>query len=490
MKYCNALRLAVLFLITASVSFAQNAGSPTLVLQGGTLIDGTGAAPRENGTIVVRGDKILSVLPNRTQPLPEGVRSVDARGKYVLPGLVDGHTHYAGYAAQLYLHYGITSVVDTGNTNPWILVQKDAIRRGLLAGPRIYSVGAMIDNPPEIFGDSTILVETEEAARAAVRRQAAEGVDAIKVYKQLRPDLMRAVIEEAHLNGIPVTGHVAISARDAVMMGIDSFEHATGIPIATMTDREKLREIEEKRYTDIHYLVDHLTVPESFYYMKPELYGDLIKLFVEKGTSVTPTLVCYWLGGHRFSQQYEQEDRALLADPAYSFVPELDRRWIMEAYRYFGQVKSTARYQQAYKNLQLFLKQLSEAGGKIVAGSDATPYEMHGINLHREIELLVDSGLTPMKALLAATRYAAEKFRAWDEVGSVEPGKYADFLILDANPLEDIRNTQKIHMVIQGGRILDTRLDPTRMDEIPHPPSPEGSAAKQEILLFGRTLSP
>ena len=76
-----------------------------------------------------------------------------------------------------------------------------------------------------------------------------------------------------------------------------------------------------------------------------------------------------------------------------------------------------------------------------------------------------------MKALLAATRYAAEKFQAWDEVGSVEPGKYADFLILDANPLEDIRNTQKIHMVIQGGRILDTRLDPTRMDEIPHPPS-------------------
>ena len=115
MKYCNALRLAVLFLASASISFAQNAGSPTLVLQGGTLIDGTGTAPRENGTIVVRGDKILSVLPNRIQPLPEGVRSVDARGKYVLPGLVDGHTHYAGYAAQLYLHYGITSVVDTGN---------------------------------------------------------------------------------------------------------------------------------------------------------------------------------------------------------------------------------------------------------------------------------------------------------------------------------------------------------------------------------------
>ena len=472
-----------LFLASFSASCTQQAQEGAensfLAIRGGTLIDGTGAPPTANGVILVRDNKILRISSDATQPVPPGARVVEAEGKYVLPGLIDGHTHYAGYSAPIYLHYGITTVVDTGNIGAWILSQKRAIETGLLPGPRVYTTGSMVDNPPSTFGYGHI-VDTEAAARKAVSTLAEQGANAIKVYKKLRPNLLRVVIEEAHLNGIPVTGHIAISARDAVLMGLDSIEHASGIQIATMTDQEKLNEIEEKRYTETGYMVDHATLPESFYYMKPELYGDLIELFMEKGTSVTPTLVCYWLGGHRFSKQYEEEDRALLADPSYAFVPELDRRWIFMAYDSFGRIKSGPRYQEGYKNLQLFLKQFSEAGGKIVAGSDSTPYEMYGINLHREMELLVDAGLTPMKALLGATRYAAEKFRKWHEVGSVEPGKYADFVVLDANPLEDIRNTQKIHRVIQSGRVLDTTLHGDFVDHIPRPPR----SRDQEKLLF------
>lgn len=477
---------SVLILLCVSVSHVraqQTGGAPTLIIRGGTLIDGTGAPPRENGTIAVRGNKILSVIREANLPIPEGVRVVDAQGKYVLPGLIDGHVHFDPYAAPLYLYFGITSVVDTGNTAPWIFVQKFATERGLVSGPRIYAVGPHINSPPKIF--SSILVNTTDEARAAVRLIVEQGSDAIKVYKQLRPDLMRAVIEEAHFHGIPVTGHIAISARDAVMMGLDSLEHATGISIATMTDKEKLKEIEGKRYTDKDYLVDHATLPETFYFMKPELFSDLIKLFVEKGTFVTPTLICYWMGTTGLEAGFEKEDRTLLSDPAYAFVPQLDRRWILRAYEHFGRIKAGPKFQQGYKNVQSFLKQFAQAGGKIVAGSDASGYGMHAVSLHRELELLVNAGLTPAQALLGVTRNAAEKVRKWKEVGSVEPGKYADFVILNANPLEDIRNTRNIHIVIQNGKILDTKLGGNFTPPLLRPPSTEQDLASYEKLLFG-----
>ena len=488
MKQSPSLFL-VLFLLTVSVCFAQQAeqrtGSPSLVIEGGTLIDGTGTDARENGRIVARGNKILSVLDDANQPLPQGARVVDARGKYILPGLIDGHAHYSGWAAQFYLHYGITTVVDVGNASPWIFAQKWAIENGLIPGPRIYASGAIVDNPPPaLYISEWHFVETPEQARAAVRHEVAAGADAIKIYKQLRPNLMQAVVEEAHFHGIPVTAHLASSARDAVMMGVDSIEHASGIAIATMTDREKLNEVEQKRYTVRGYLADHATVRGIFSYMKPELVPDLVKLFVEKGTSVTPNLAGYWIGTHRFAEEYKREDEALLADPAYAAVPELARRWIPLAHDFFGRTKTTPRYQQAYRNLQSFLKQFAAAGGKAVVGTDSTSYEMHAVNLHREMELWVDAGLTPMQTLLGATKHAAEKYWKWDEVGSVEPGKYADFVILDANPLEDIRNTRKIHMVIQNGRILDTTLDPNFVDQLPVTPWSEDEVTNLGKLLF------
>ena len=116
-------------------------------------------------------------------------------------------------------------------------------------------------------------------------------------------------------------------------MGLDSIEHASGIQIATTSNEAFLEQVRSLRYTDTGYMVNHETFPESFYYVDTDQFPDLIQLLVKRGTFVTPTVVCYWIGVHRFSDKYEKEDRQLLSDPRYAFIPDLDRRWIMKAYR-------------------------------------------------------------------------------------------------------------------------------------------------------------
>jgi len=438
-----------------------------IVLTGGTLIDGTGAGPIENATVVISGDRIEKVLTGDTRSYESepNTQVIEIDGKFLLPGLIDGHVHYLGWAAPLYLTHGITSVLDLGNWTPWILAQRFAIANDLVPGPRIFTSAGQIDSPPGTFPHS-VNASTEEEAREIVRKHVQRGVDYIKAYTMIRPELLKAIIEEARAADLVVRGHITVSAREAALFGIASLEHMSGIAIATTDDPEILQEVEERR-TEPEFVM--ATVRELAPLMNPELFDDLIELMVKQETALSPTLVSWWMGVHPHTREYEEQDRSFLQDPRLSFIPEVSRQSIVGRYARSMRDRSDPKFQLGYAKSQKFIRAFLDAGGTVIASSDTTLGAMPGMDLHRELELLVDAGLSPLQALQAATRNPAQLIGQGHDLGTIESGKLADLIVIGGDPLQDIRNTQKIEMVIKGGKVLEVGYDSPFLDMIPRP---------------------
>ena len=475
-QYKTSLGLFPILLLLSGLALAATPGVAQdylpvakLVLEGGTLIDGTGGPPLENSTVIIAGDRIEKVLAGVGHVHEPGTRVIQIQGKFLLPGLIDGHIHYLGWAAPLYPAHGVTSVLDLGNYTTWILAQKFAVASGLLPGPRIFTAGGQLDSPPGTFPHA-VLVSTAEEARRVVREHARAGVDYIKAYTMLGPELLEATIDEARSLGLVVRGHITVGAREAGQFGIASLEHMSGIAIAAIDDEEKLQEIDERRIEPDYVMA---TVRELAPLMKPEMFDDLIRLLIEHDTAISPTLVSWWMGVHPHTAEYEEQDRVFLEDPKLSFIPEVSRESILGRYARARDQRSDPKFQVGYANTQRFIKAFFDAGGTVVAASDTTLGAMPGMDFHRELELLVDAGLSPHQALQAATRVPAQIIGKGRELGTVEPGKWADLIVIGGDPLADIRNTRKIEMVIKGGKVVDTDYDPQFRDLIPRPLSAE-----------------
>jgi hypothetical protein len=234
--------------------------TPTLVIRNGTLIDGTGKPPVEGATIVISGDRITRVATGEVTP-PTGVRVIDAGGLAVLPGLMDMHIHHRPWMWRLFLQFGVTTIRDVGSDPDLILRERERERRGELAAPRIFACGPLLDGDPPVWPAAwrgSWPLRSEEQARAAAQRLLDRGVDCLKVYSRLPSPLMRAIVELASVRGVPVTGHLGtVSARDAAEMGVDAIEHASGIGFP----------------------------------MPSEVQEQLIRVLVERGTFIVPTLL-------------------------------------------------------------------------------------------------------------------------------------------------------------------------------------------------------
>ncbi len=446
------------------------------------VIDVASGEVGRDRTIVVRHGLIQAVVPAASAALPAGTLTVDEHGRYAIPGLWDMHVHLRGGARLAaangrwlpqYLGFGITAVRDCGGDLPdAVLRWKAEVASGKIHGPRIFTSLRKIDGPDGAWAGSIPVTSAPEAA-GAIDALEAKGADFIKVYDgSIRPDVYLAVLAEAERRGLLTAGHIPLSVpfEDAIDAGLDSVEHAYHLlEAADPDDRAAARRFARGG------------IPADFepFFVAVSALGraadeaharKLFRKMAARGAALTPTLYIRRAWDRIGPDDMGQDDPRLAAVPPAireTYGPGLD----ILAYRTAAQRASDARLEQ----LEMRLTHVAaEEGVRILAGTDTgaeNPGVYPGDSLHRELETLVAAGLTPLKALQGATIEAARWFHKADEFGTIAGGKAADFVILTANPLEDITNTRSIAAVVQQGVYFDSKKVETLRKL---PPAPDG----------------
>ena len=415
-----------------------------VVIAGVTVIDGTGAPPRANVDVVIDSGRITAIGPAGRVRSPKRARRVDGRGRWLIPGLWDMHTHALPTSASmlaLYVANGVTGVRDMGTELPLVLDWRRKIAAGMLVGPRIVAAGAILDVPniPLHLG-----VPRAADARRIVDSLAAAGADFIKVHQRLPRETYFAVAQAAKRTGLPLVGHVpsSVTAAEASAAGQRSFEHLLGVPLlCTPEERASYR----------------ATTWQERLLGRCETAGDsaIFRALREQGTWQVPTFVVK-------RAMVDATDGLGLRDPAVAYAPRdvralwADTTMFPRYVRLPDSVRANVR--RLYRKQLDLVGAMHRAGIRVLAGTDApTPGVVPGWSLHAELEALVETGLTPAEALAAATRGPAEFLGALDSLGTIQVGKRADLVLLEANPLADIRHTRRIAAVIADGRVIDAR---------------------------------
>jgi len=446
----SALALCVLI---AALSASLRAQS--LLISGGTLVDGTGRPPIEDAQVLVRDGVIAEIA---TSPLTAaGVERIDARGKFILPGFIDSHVHYRDWKGELFLAHGVTAVYDLGNPYYYQAALRRGFNTGRLRGPRYFFCGEVglpeeeADQGPAVHRRGLDIIRAPGEAPAIVARLKAAGVDCLKLNERFSGELFSALARAAEDAGLRVISH-SWNVSDSVRWGIGGVEHMEGIALATATSPRAKDAIGRMRLEAGH------KNSALYQWMDPAEFDRVIRDMVARNVFVNPTLAFEWKALTPRRDVQEQEDQRLFRVPALAYVPLDDRLVILGQYRWAdgrraGEIR---QFEDGYRKVQQFLARFVQAGGKIYAGTDTSAATSPGLSLHHEMQLLVDAGLTPMQAIRTATAHGAELLGLERRLGSVERGKVADLVLLDANPLQEIANTKRIFRVIKDGRVVDT----------------------------------
>jgi Amidohydrolase family len=429
------LALASLLLLAPALSSAVT----TTAIRDVTLIDGTGAPPHPHSTLVFRGERIIALGPNRDTKVPKGARIINGRGKFVIPGLWDMHVHLwdKENVLPLYVAFGVTGVRDMGSDYARTTAWRKEIEDGKAIGPHVVTCGPPLDGV-ESREDKlpVIAVKTPDDARRAFDRLDGMDVDFVKILSSLPRQAFFALTEQCRHWRTPFAGHLPeeVRASEAIEERMGRMEHLSGLFLACSTDEPGIRAGKTPRSR----MLDTFSENRA---------RDLFRKSALFETRQTPTLTLW-------ERMACLDPARLLHNTALGYVPAAVRKTWPPPDEDLARADDPelAEMRKQFALAKKMVGLMRECGVQILAGTDTgDPYTVPGATLHRELELLVQAGLTPAEALRSAT-VEATKFLGWeDSIGALKTGMVADLVLLDADPLDDIRNVSKVAGVAVRG---------------------------------------
>src|SRR5258707_1134151 len=439
-----AVHSGILFLICLFFFEPLHAQKPAaddlLILNNVTVVDVRTGALQPEQTVILERNHIASVGPSKLAKYPRNAPSVNCRGLFLIPGLWDMHVHLVfgdwfpdakEISLPLFVANGVTGVRDMGSELDVVQDWRNEIEAGQLVGPRILTSGPMLDGPKPRF-PSSVAIATPEDAHRAVADLKRRGADFIKLQSLIPRDAVFAIAEEAKKQEIPFEGHVpdAVRASEMSAAGMKSFEHLIGIFEGSSPAED---EFLKGNKTDGKFLATYDATRAAA----------LASILAKNQTWQCPTLV-WERGGNLIDASDFSKDERVKYVPV-SWKNKTWKRFTEEITRGYGTDDLAIRKRFVEKELEV-VGMLHRAGVPFLAGTD-TPAGVHifpGYSLHEELQRFVAAGFTPLEALQTATINPARFFELEEQAGTIEKGKIADMVLLSANPLEDISNTQKI----------------------------------------------
>jgi putative CocE/NonD family hydrolase len=419
------------------------------------VVDVIGKPAQPGQTVLIRGSRIASVGKSSELSAPKGAQVVDGTGKFLIPGLWDMHVHVGlPQFFGLFLANGVTGIRQMHEFGmDSVFKWREEIRKGTMMGPRMVAAGVLIDGAGPIWPGSIVAANAKEG-RDAVQSLKKHGADFIKVYTKLSREAYFAIADEAKKEGLPFAGHVpeSVSAAEASDAGQKSMEHLYGLSLACSSKEDEIRKtiveaMSKLENKEVGRLLVRAQVQSLDTYDEQKAQR-LFKRLADDRTWQVPTFTV-------LRAMASLTDPEFTADPRIKYMPVFFKEFWHPKGSEERRKEMAGDAKKLFKKSLEMVRTLHRAGVPLLAGTDCpNPYCFPGFSLHDELALFVEAGLTPAEALQCATLNPAKYLGMEDSLGTIEKGKIADLVLLDGNPLDNIRNTQKIYAVVSNGRYL------------------------------------